>query len=1151
MNKSDQNKTELGGSFDEYPTKFEVIEFSPGVQVDKYILQERIGAGGMGTVYLARHARLTSRLYAIKFIKPGLVGKNVQQRFEAEIDALEKIQHPNFVFAHDAGRFRDIIYLVMEFVDGFSLSEILDEHSKLPFPAAAEIIRQTAAGLQHAHDQGLVHRDIKPSNLVLSKDGTVKILDLGLARFCDPNENHGLTGTFQILGTPDYMSPEQCRSSVSVDIRSDIYSLGCTLYRLITGKAPFGDAEHSSIANKIAAHLTEKPKPVQSFVSEIIPNDFVDILNKMLAKKPDERFQTPAELLAAIEPFTDVSELAPFLGANPAASTAQVNTKSLQAPMEETETSGLDVGVNPKSKPVRVPSRWFVAGSVLITFSAIFFGWYFLTGNDSHSEPVKAGVASKTKTEPGESPNGSSGKSDAENKGEHEPEQTERIGGQDSQQKTPNQQTDFSPEPSFLAAQVKQIFRSNCFECHGDTRRESDIHVFERDSYIDDGMESIISGDVDGSYVFELISTSDEDIRMPKSPLAALTTDQVEVVRKWIEAGAPAFPDDVQPPTEKQEDDALAGVVGAEYVLSQLVEFLELQPREDRPYFRFFSSNNALTAGATKEELKTQQQALAKAINHLSMQPTLVRPTVVDAELETIFAVDIRKLGWQRRPFLSEAGQESDVDLFDLVLLEYPYSIAFSDSTNFEQLWDLFMERSDMVRPIPYLRIDWFVSVATQFPLYEDILGLPIRLHELEEMIGVDSEMNMRDFVAKRAGMTVSGVSQNNRVVERHPARYGSYWKSYDFETSKGRQNMFVDPMHFDFAGGEMIFNLPNGLQGYLITDTQGNRINAAPTSIVTDKFAPDKTVRNGLACMRCHDKGMKRFADNIRPAIENLPGGSMFDKKDILRLYPIKKEMDELLDIDEGKFLAAMEQVLGEPQEREPLADISRGFIDNAIALEKAASELGLKDTGSLKSIFALPQFTRFGLASLTEGGVIRRDTWEDYFDRIVNSLGIGIPLAPVDGLIREDHLADEISSGLVLKTNKRNNIFSPGEKLIVTIDNRTGVDLFIEVIGTGIEGNIQRLFPGVVRLQSGQSKQLPNAEGLEIQPKLGAEKITLFASPSSFEPGLILRPKDESTFVADRFVHENWYQFDPSASPSMDVPQQLIKKTLIFETR
>ena len=703
-----------------------------------------------------------------------------------------------------------------------------------------------------------------------------------------------------------------------------------------------------------------------------------------------------------------------------------------------------------------------------------------------------------------------------------------------------------------LSAQVKQIFRNHCFECHGDTRRESDIHVFEPESYIDEGMQSVVAGDVEGSYLFELISTEDEDTRMPKSPLAALSASQIDTVRKWIEAGAPTFPDDVKRPVETNEDRALSRVVGTEYVFSQMVEFLENQPRDDRPYFRFFSSNHSLTAGATKAELKTQHQALAKAINHLSMQPNVVRPTVVDEGLGTIFAVDIRKLGWHNRPFQTASGEPSDVDLFDLVLLEYPYSIAFADSVNFEKLWDLFMDRSNLVRPIPYVRVDWFASTATQFPLYEDLLGLPDNLADLEKMLGVDSEMNLQHFVAKRAGMTVSGVSQNNRVVERHPARYGSYWKSYDFETSRGRQNMFIDPLFFDFAGGEMIFNLPNGLQGYLITDTQGNRINEAPTNIVNDKFAADKVVRNGLACMRCHDKGMRRFADNIRPAIEGLPANSMKQKKSILRLYPTKKEMDRLLDIDEDKFLSAMEKVFGEPQDKDPLAEVSRVFMDNAIALSKASSELGLKDSKNLEAIFALPQFTRLGLAGLTHGGVVRRDTWEDYYDRIVAHLGVGVPIVPIDGLIREDHLADEHSQNLVLRTNKRANIFSPGEKAVITIENNTGVDLFVEVIGTSVGGKISEVTHGVMELENGASVSFPDESGYVVQPKLGTEKITIFASPNRFPPGHRLTARNESVHVADRFVHPDWYQYGPGDDLQSSASEvQLIKKTLKIETR
>lgn len=246
-----------------------------------------------------------------------------------------------------------------------------------------------------------------------------------------------------------------------------------------------------------------------------------------------------------------------------------------------------------------------------------------------------------------------------------------------------------------------------------------------------------------------------------------------------------------------------------------------------------------------------------------------------------------------------------------------------------------------------------------------------------------------------------------------------------------------------------------------------------------------------------------------------------------------------------------ALEEALGEPQSKDPLADVSRNFLDNAMAIEKASSELGLKDIGSLNAVFALPQFTRFGLAGLTQGGVVRRDTWEDYYDRIVRNLGLGIPIAPIDGLIREDHLADGRSEQLVLETNKRSNVFSPGEQAIITLENKTRADLFVEAIGTSVGGKINKITNGVVLLRNGQKIDFPDAGGFTVQPKLGTEKITVFASPTRFQKGVHLTAKDPSTYVADRFVHD-WYQYDPSASPHMqNTAEELIKKTIAIETK
>lgn len=379
-----------------------------------------------------------------------------------------------------------------------------------------------------------------------------------------------------------------------------------------------------------------------------------------------------------------------------------------------------------------------------------------------------------------------------------------------------------------LAASVKQIFRSRCFECHGTTRRESDLNVPDRDSLVGEG-RPIYPFNLSDSILYDYIVSEDEDARMPESPRPPLSQQEIETIRKWIEAGAPAFPADVESKVEDVATNTQTDAAGVEYVLSSIAKHLEKTPRNDRRFLRFFSSNHLLVSGVTAAELETQRLALAKAINHLSWQPDLIQPESIDV-MSTVFVVDLRDIGWHRSPFTSvdslppapsqASSQQTNTksatpqNFFDLVLLEYPYGTAFENSEVFDHLQEIYLTPAQMIRPVPFVRVDWFVSTATQSPLYEDLLQLPRELSELETLLGVDSESNLQNSTARRAGMTLSGVSRNNRVVERHPARYGAYWKSFDFQTSKGLQNMFADPINFHFAGGEMIWNLPQRTAG-------------------------------------------------------------------------------------------------------------------------------------------------------------------------------------------------------------------------------------------------------------------------------------------------------------------------------------------------
>ncbi|MEM6691062.1 MAG: bifunctional serine/threonine-protein kinase/formylglycine-generating enzyme family protein [Planctomycetota bacterium] len=272
----------------------------------EYQLLNRIGAGGMGSVYRARHRRL-QKVVAIKIL-PVDDQDNPESiaRFEREMLAVGRLEHPNIIRAHDAGEERGVHYLVLEYADGCDLSKLSTQTGPLTIADACELIRQSALGLQYAHENGMVHRDIKPSNLLLNRDGTVKILDLGLALLSGESSPVGggeLTTTGQIMGTLDFLAPEQADDTHSVDIRADIYSLGCTLYSLLIGHAPFVGESYSTPVRKIGAHMN-RPMPNLCEKREEIPEGVNEILQKMTAKVIEDRYATPGDVAEALTAFS-------------------------------------------------------------------------------------------------------------------------------------------------------------------------------------------------------------------------------------------------------------------------------------------------------------------------------------------------------------------------------------------------------------------------------------------------------------------------------------------------------------------------------------------------------------------------------------------------------------------------------------------------------------------------------------------------------------------------------------------------------------------------------------------------------------------------------------------------------------------------------
>lgn len=286
----------------------------------RYRVGELLGVGGMGAVYKAEHL-LMQRPVALKLINRELVDRPAtSERFRREVRAAGRLTHPNIVTAFDAEQAGDWHFLAMEYVDGVSLARRIAEHGPLSVPEACDYVRQAALGLQHAHECGMVHRDIKPHNLMLTPTGQVKILDFGLARFALESAPAGsffaaaddllvdaspskstdpVTQTGMVMGTPDYIAPEQARDSHTADIRADIYSLGCTLYDLLAGKAPFSEG---TPVQKVKAHMEQTPKAL-SDIRRDVPPELMRVIERMMAKDAAQRFQTPADVVEALTPF--------------------------------------------------------------------------------------------------------------------------------------------------------------------------------------------------------------------------------------------------------------------------------------------------------------------------------------------------------------------------------------------------------------------------------------------------------------------------------------------------------------------------------------------------------------------------------------------------------------------------------------------------------------------------------------------------------------------------------------------------------------------------------------------------------------------------------------------------------------------------------
>ncbi len=512
-----------------------------------------------------------------------------------------------------------------------------------------------------------------------------------------------------------------------------------------------------------------------------------------------------------------------------------------------------------------------------------------------------------------------------------------------------------------LAVGARALLQKHCGTCHGPggSGKGGFDYVLDRDRLV--ARNQVLPGNARESVLFQRIR--DGEMPPPKRP--TLGKDEVALLQRWIDAGAPATGGAAET-RSLVTDAALARRIRA--------DLENLEPRRRR-FVRYLTLAHLANAGVPEEERTRHRQALAKLVNSLSWQPRITLPQPIDAE-RTVYRIDLRDHKWTARQW-------------DRLASAYPYRI---DSGPTEQAL-----ASLAGSPRPVLRGDWFAATASRPPFYHDFLQLPGTDRALERLLQVDVAANLQEDSVVRAGFNGSGVARNNRVLERHDALHGAYWRSYDFSDNTGRQNIFDHPLGplpgsgaFQPAGGEIIFHLPNGLQGYLLVDGQGRRVDKAPGDIVSDPKRPDRLVENGLSCMGCHFGGLLPKDDQVRVHVLKNPAAfSREDREAVLALYPPAGRLRALVKEDNDRFARALAQAGTTPGEFEPISTVVLRY-EAVLDLRAAAAEAGLTADDFASRLRRSPALGRT-LGPLLARGTVQRQVFEETYPEMACAFRLG----------------------------------------------------------------------------------------------------------------------------------------------------------------
>ena len=516
-----------------------------------------------------------------------------------------------------------------------------------------------------------------------------------------------------------------------------------------------------------------------------------------------------------------------------------------------------------------------------------------------------------------------------------------------------------------IAVDTYAIFEQSCLICHGPNGAYKETLLMEHNALITEN-GPVVPGNPEASRLYKRLLGEGGQLMPLGGP--PLPNSQIEAVKNWILAGAPDWN-----ATSTTEGDFISPAEIFNTIETHLMSLSSF----DRAFARYFTMTHLYNAGESPSVLQEYRKGLNKLVNSLSWGSTITNPQPIDSQ-GTIFYIDLRHYEWD----VNNAWRQIET--------EYPYHIGFDAPTQTALKAQLGRLQGEMNADIPSVHADWFIAQASLPPLYHDLLSLPLTDRELETRLEVDVIRNLLNAPGVRvwrAGTNNSGVSNNNRVIERHSSQHGAYWKSYDFAGSVGTQNIFTHPLSFTHDGGEVVFNLPNGLQGYYVTNATGFRLDDAPINIVSNPAASDPTVRNGLSCFGCHTEGMKTFEDEVRAVIEANTAPA-YDKEQALRLYVAQSEMDALLQKDTDRYRSALEATGGAFDGIEPISrfhEVFQGTVDASYA----AAVVGLETEAFLEKIRENIGLQNIGLSVLdTPNGSMKRDAWTSSFRDIIFAL-------------------------------------------------------------------------------------------------------------------------------------------------------------------